>query len=173
VALQVEVELAQMVALYRERKPRRVLEIGVWEGGTLQQWLQHAPPKATVVAVDLAHPRLSDYRAWRQQDTTLVVLFGSSQAAETMAAIAQQAPYDWVFVDGDHALEAVFSDVNLGLTHLRDGGVLLMHDIVPPTGEESYPPGAVLEWLSGTRRLETIVSDEPSEVSHGIGVVYA
>ncbi len=49
--LQVPSELARMVVLYRERKPRRVLEIGVWQGGTLREWIRNAPPGALIVAV--------------------------------------------------------------------------------------------------------------------------
>ena len=57
--LQVESELAQMVALYRERKPARVLEIGSWDGGTMRVWLTEAAPYAKIAAVDLNQDRKS------------------------------------------------------------------------------------------------------------------
>jgi len=50
--LQNQSELAELIALYRDRKPKRTLEVGTYHGGTLYHWLRHAPRGATVVSVD-------------------------------------------------------------------------------------------------------------------------
>lgn len=170
--LQVQSELAQMTRLYMQAKPERVLEIGTWEGGTLRVWLRHAAPAATVVAVDLRHRKRARYEQWRQSDTCLYVVTGSSQEQQTMRDIRDYAPYDWAFVDGDHDSEAVRSDVALCLPLIRDGGHLLLHDVYPPDGDDSYPPGDLFEDLL-TVGLEGYYIGQPggSDVAHGIGVV--
>lgn len=49
--LQIQSELAQVLELYRDRRPKRVLEIGTWQGGTLREWMSGDPD--LVVSVDL------------------------------------------------------------------------------------------------------------------------
>jgi hypothetical protein len=39
--------------------------------------------------------------------------------------------YDLIFVDGLHLHEQAFKDVENGLTHLNDGGIIVMHDCLP------------------------------------------
>src|SRR5690242_21400839 len=46
--------------LYRETAPTAVLEIGCWDGGTLQVWLAGCGPYARVVAVDPEHRNRSE-----------------------------------------------------------------------------------------------------------------
>ena len=50
--LQVACEIEPVLEVYKRKQPRRVLEIGCWDGGTLKLWLQEASPEV-LVAVDL------------------------------------------------------------------------------------------------------------------------
>lgn len=174
--LQVQSELDWMVALYQERKPKRVLEIGTHMGGTLREWLQHAHVGTTVVAVDLLHQNANNYRRWVEPGVTLVTITGSSQAPWTCDAIKRFSGYHWVFIDGDHSREAVRADVFLALTQICSGGVILMHDIVGGDGEV-YPPGQVLSDLENEYRVEhdyriERIVHEGDGSPHGVGVVY-
>lgn len=174
---QVPAELDRLRALYRERAPGRVLEIGVWHGGTLREWLQHAAPAAVVVAVDTAHIDPAEYDSYRKADTSLVVGQGRSQSDEMIFLMEQHGRYDWVFIDGDHSQEAVDSDVELGLRLTRPGGLLLLHDI-SAEHHPATPPRLALERLreQGYRVDEIVEDPEPSgyphDSGHGIGVVY-
>lgn len=172
--LQVESELEEMLALYRERAPVHALEIGVWQGGTLRRWLADAAPSATVVAVDPKHPNADVYDEWRREGgaDVAIAIWGLSEDKEVARTVEFYGPYDWVFIDGDHSLEAVRHDVQTYSPMIRQGGCLLLHDIVPPDGEKSYPPGEVFAALKGKHLTRAIVSSEPSDVSHGIGVVF-
>jgi cephalosporin hydroxylase len=170
--LQVASELEAMRALYRERKPERVLEIGVWEGGTLRVWLEDAVPGATVVAVDLEHRCRDRYEGWQAPETTIEVVTGSSRDFAVMARIRACAPYGWVFIDGDHSAKGVGSDVRTCLPLIERGGLLLLHDITPPAFMDSYPPGELLRELARAGyEISTIVDPEPLQTAHGIGVV--
>lgn len=170
--LQIPSELEQMVALYRKHKPKRVLEIGCWDGGTLRVWLTDAYP-TVVVAVDPEHRNPEAYEGWRRPRTKLHIGNGFSQSADMVALIREYAPYDWVFVDGDHGYAAVRADVDLCLPLVQSGGVLLLHDITPSTVEETPGPLQVFQELQdqGYRTDEFTVA-ERFPWTAGIGVVY-
>jgi len=38
-----------------------------------------------------------------------------------------------IFIDGDHSEEQVMMDVSNSLEHLEDGGLIVLHDTLPPT----------------------------------------
>lgn len=164
---QVPAELDRVRALYRERNPRRVLEIGVWYGGTLREWLATRPE--LVVAVD-PEPRV-DPSDWPY----VIFIKGYSQREETRRQIVSYAPYDWVFIDGDHDEGVVAQDVELALSVTRPGGLILLHDIV---ADELYAPhgtgpGRVFESHRGTWKIVEDLegSGYPPNLGHGIGVL--
>jgi len=43
----------------------------------------------------------------------------------------EYAPYDLVFVDGDHSLEFVYSDLSLVHRYLSEDGIIILHDLDP------------------------------------------
>ncbi len=169
--LQVPSELKQMVALYKERKPNSVLEIGSWDGGTLRVWLQNAVRDATVVAVDLEHRNSQAYGEWTRDDVTLELRIGSSLDNEGREFIIANGPYDWMLVDGDHTLHGAETDVQTCIEAAVSGALMLIHDITPGTRDISYPPQVVFDRLSETYETWTFQDPAPAEWSRGIGVV--
>lgn len=171
---QVPAELNRMRDLYIERAPKRVLEIGVFYGGTLREWLANAAPNATIVAVDPEHQNPNRYDGWKKPSTTLIVGTGRSQDVVIEAQIMLFAPFDWIFIDGDHAQDSVDADVALALQVAAPGGLVLLHDIAaegyPPT-----PPRLAFDKLAETHEAWEIVETPPEEYGaengHGIGVV--
>ncbi len=89
------------------------------------------------------------------------------------AKIAEEAPFDWVFIDGDHSAEGVLSDVRLVLPLMKPGGLLLLHDIESPEGTATYPPGVLFRQMGEREGFRTheIIDPAPQPVAHGIGVV--
>ncbi len=166
-------ELDQVRDLYNERKPRAVLEIGVWHGGTLKVWLTNGAPEL-VVAVDPVHLNPHEYESWRFPDTQLVVVHGAAWDEDATALIRAHAPYDWAFIDGDHIEAAVIHDVALVEPLMRAGGLMLLHDITAP----GYPPlaprkafNALLLDHEGWEINEPRPGWYPSNLGSGIGVV--
>jgi predicted O-methyltransferase YrrM len=170
--LQIPEELQQMVALYRKAKPKRVLEIGCWDGGTLQVWLEKGNP-TDVVAVDLEHRNADAYEEWRKPGTKLHLFTAASQDPVAIKAIQSFAPYDWVFIDGDHGESAVRQDVRTCQPLVRKGGLLVFHDISQAAGEEITGPRVLLEELraAGFQIQEFIEQPGRWRWAHGIGVV--
>lgn len=168
--LQVPSELEQMRRLYQDENPKRVLEIGCWDGGTLREWLTHAAPEL-VVAVDLEHSNREAYEAWRQKGTALHVYTGSSLLGEQQDAIRRHAPYDWALIDGDHSDHGVRTDFETVLPCMRAGGVILLHDITPAAGTADCPVGRFFGELSETFETWAFQDPTPAPWTRGIGVV--
>lgn len=163
-ALQHEAEFAALLALYRMRRPERVLEIGVGEGGTLYHWLQGGPE--LVVALDLYHVDEHRYEAWRPAGTELVVIYGDSASDYCYQQVAARAPYDWLFIDADHHEQAVRRDWKLYGPLVRAGGLVAFHDVAP--SDDQTIEVAPL-WLELKTRYQTTEFVEPD--GFGIGVV--
>ena len=170
--LQVASEFDQLEALYRELKPSRVLEIGVWQGGTLKVWLDGCDPEATVVAVDNLHVNREAYYDWKGLATELIVVHGISQDANTVRHMKSYAPYDFIFIDADHGYGSVRADCDNCLPLLAPGGVLAFHDLVAGVTGHTYPPGQVVNELEADGySVRRFIDHAGSPEAHGIGVV--
>lgn len=171
--LQVPSEFEQLRALYRQRQPKRVLEIGSWQGGTLREWLTLGNPEL-VVAVDPNHQRPELYQGWQKPGTVLVTIAGLSQDRLVQQAVQALGPFDWLFVDGDHVEAAVRKDVRLCVASALPEAVLVLHDIAKGVENQGEPgPRLVFDRLAKQHRTEQFV-EEPygGPWAHGIGVVY-
>lgn len=170
--MQVPSELEQMVALYVDRKPRRVLEIGAWDGGTLKVWLENAVEGAVVVGVDMNHRNSDRYEEWRREHTALHLYTGNSVSLDAHKFIRDHGPYDWMLVDGDHTDGGVRSDAAICLECANPGAVMVIHDITPATGDATYPPQVLFEEFEAagykTQRFQDLT---PASWSRGIGIV--
>ncbi len=127
-------EFERLLALYRERRPRRVLEVGTYYGGTLKQWLRRARKGAHVVSIDSYAYRRADNRAkyadWTPKGVKLTALAGHSQDPAVIAQARALGPYDWIFIDADHTYDAVKADWLRYGAMAATGGVIIFHDIV-------------------------------------------
>ena len=164
--LQREAEFTELLELYRERHPMRVLEIGTYHGGTLYHWLQNAQPGALVVSVDSYATEVDNrhlYREWTPEDVSLHIVEGNTHAPSTLAEVREYSDsYEWVFIDAGHLYEEVRAD---WLTYgLLSDGVVCFHDIL-------YPHVARL-WAEIQAEYETLeIISDPTTEWHGIGVV--
>jgi len=76
------------------------------------------------------------------------------------------APFDLVFIDGDHSHEQSLADLNNALHHLAPGGVIVMHDTLPATAEAATPTkpnnsrpwnGQVYKTALKARKMKSVV----------------
>jgi predicted O-methyltransferase YrrM len=170
--LQHELELERLVDLYRARRPRRVLEVGTFAGGTLYHWLTHAapfPPLTVVVAIDtyLHRDNRDLYPEWMQDGTELVVIEGDSSDTTVISQAAALGPYEWVYIDADHYLESVRRDWQAYGALAAPGGLVVLHDITP-TPDPTIEVDRLWAELEQGHDTETIV--EPG--GFGFGIVH-
>lgn len=182
---QVPEEFDRLREIFIERQPKRILEIGVWNGATLWEWVTNAPSGATVVAVDYFAEDVpvearKAFHDWRP-DACLVSIAGDSTSMTTVGKVLKWAPYDWVFIDGSHVLADVESDWLMYGGMVRNG-VVAFHDVAPHTrpGFDSEAPllweqiknaPSVVVGDPRSYRTEEIIADPPQGWG-GIGIVY-
>lgn len=174
-------EFGELLAIYCACRPRRVLEIGVREGGTLYQWIKHAGPKATVVAVEVGMdgdrsnrtmPDPAGWTAWgEQRGVSVVPIIGDSHDPEVIRQIEMQAPFDFAFIDGDHSLFGVTCDFVVCARLMPDGGIIALHDILRNPGDERIEIWRYWPVIRAVYRTRELLS-EAGQQTRGIGVVY-
>ncbi len=168
-AFQTPWELEQAAALCRSLNPKRVLEVGAWEGGSLIEWMRAKPDLVCVV-----DDQMRNAQTWSMwADTSgidLQLVLGRSQAPEVVAEAAEHGPYDWVFIDADHTYSGVLADWEAYGQMVAPGGCVAFHDIVDR-------PDYGVSWLwrnltatVGARFVEIIERVDPP--AHGIGVLW-
>lgn len=119
---QVEEEFRELLMfLDRYGAPDRILETGVFTGGTLARFAA-AFPEATVVGID---PSPQTERA--PYGTMIVTGSSHDEEVRSKALELLGGPPDFVHVDGDHSLEGVLRDA-LWCVEL-DVPVVAFHDI--------------------------------------------
>lgn len=154
VTLQNSVEFDKVRDIFITLRPRTIIEIGSFCGGTLWHWLRSTAPGARFIVVDKPVP--SDVTGYQSQkeghgglwqkwaDETgqhLTLFIGDSQDPKIIQQVSIMANgADFIYIDGDHEESSVRSDVKNYGSLARDGGVVAFHDIkqsgVKPVWEE-------------------------------------
>jgi predicted O-methyltransferase YrrM len=128
-------EIEVLLELARAERPRRVLEIGTANGGTLYLLAWASSPEAHVLSVDICdYDRLQRrlFMSSAQGRRRVEVMRADSHLGSTRDAVAQffDGPIDLLFIDGDHSAAGVRRDYELYAPLLRPGGLIAFHDIV-------------------------------------------
>jgi predicted O-methyltransferase YrrM len=130
--LQDRAEYEEFLAILKAEGVRSYLEIGLGWGGSLWRIGNSLPVGSRIVGVDRtpdiqAHNNLGECVSElidRGYDASLIL--GDSTDQSTIETVREFAPFDCVFIDGDHSYEGVKSDwVNYGPM----GRVVAFHDI--------------------------------------------
>jgi cephalosporin hydroxylase len=186
-------EIVGLLRLLEQSQPRRIVEIGTANGGTLFMLTQVAVPDATLVSVDLPGGRLGGasssmrhsyprwraglYRGFRRGDQVVNVIRADSRAAETVEDVRRRLPggkADFLFIDGDHSYEGVRRDFELYAPLVEVGGLVAFHDIVESRPGGHGDPGDVPRFwreVSDGRTVEAELVEDPKWGSCGIGVL--
>jgi predicted O-methyltransferase YrrM len=117
------------------RNKRRLAEIGVWEGGTTKMLRQAMAPDGVLFAIDpfpggraglsyqrpIAHGEVS-----RIHNGTVVWLRTGGAQAAIDPRVTAAAPFDFIFIDGDHTFEGLRADWEAWTPHAS--GIVALHD---------------------------------------------
>lgn len=174
----------QFLSILKEENVRSYMEIGSMYGGSLWRVANALPKGSRVVSVDYmvdtpeAQPHLKAcVEELKEIGYDAHLILGDSAAPETIESVRALGPFDCVFIDGAHTLEAVTSDwKNYGPM----GRIAALHDIswndtwksaVP--GRVSKPMGVPQLWdeLKAKHRHKEIRLQQPSNY-YGIGVLW-
>ncbi|MEN3340432.1 MAG: hypothetical protein V7647_4108 [Acidobacteriota bacterium] len=183
-AIQRTWELASLIAIVRRLRPRTVLEIGTFRGGTLACWAHAAAPDARLLCIDRLEPAFGIVQAEAHaahlrrlvlpgQQLTFLPL--DSLLESTAAAVKRElarATVDFLWIDGDHRDAAVRRDFALYSPLMSDGGTIAFHDIHP---DPSMPDNQSHQFWGEIKRSRTvrefIDQDHRGGAGMGIGVL--
>lgn len=181
IAQQKYTELEALLELLNERKPTKILEIGVFKGGTIMAWTHIADDNAVIIGVDLPDGSFgggfndseSDrIKGLKKAQQTIELLPADSHDPKTVEKVSGE--YDFIFIDGDHTYEGAKQDFDNYYPMLKKGGVLALHDIVD---HDRADVGVHILWaeIKNKHRTQEFVDlDFPtnSGIWGGIGVVF-
>ncbi|SSC24651.1 S-adenosyl-L-methionine-dependent methyltransferase, partial [Klenkia terrae] len=104
-------------------RPVRILEIGVYRGGSLDMWRWFFGPDAILVGADI------DERAREVSAPDHLVEIGDQTDPEFLRSLAERhGPFDIVIDDGGHTMEQQIVTAETLFPLIADGGVLLTED---------------------------------------------
>lgn len=110
-------------ARFRSRSPV-VLEIGVFDGGSLEMWRNYFGPGARIVGIDL-DPACKQFEG----DGTLV-LIGDQADRSFLAEVRVRLPHiDIVIDDGGHTMVQQITTFEELYPHLQPNGIYLCEDV--------------------------------------------
>ena len=131
---QIKSEIVNFLEFVEERKPSVVCEIGTAEGGTNFLLGQSISSVNVVIGVDLLINNTAQLRYYSRPGNSHEYITGSSYDEETVRKVdrvLRGRDIDLLFIDGDHAYEGVKKDFEKYRGFVKQGGVIVFHDIVP------------------------------------------
>jgi predicted O-methyltransferase YrrM len=135
-------EIAELLRLLRdELQPKRLMEIGTSNGGTLFLLCQAASDDATLISLDLPGGRFGGgypkwktelYKAFGKGKQEIHLIRGDSHQQSVLNEvyrILKGDKLDFLLVDGDHTYYGVKRDYQMYSPLVRQGGIIAFHDI--------------------------------------------
>lgn len=129
---------------FEGERPKRVMEIGTYNGGTLFAESVLASDDATIISLDLpggkflggySEWKASVYRTFTRAGQRMHLIRGDSHAESSLDEVKRilgGKPLDFLLIDGDHSYEGVRMDYEMYGPLVRSGGVIAFHDIANP-----------------------------------------
>jgi predicted O-methyltransferase YrrM len=180
---QVEEEILQLLYILKDLKPKYLMEIGTFMGGTLFLFCQVADPNAVIISVDLPYGRFGGgYPKWRiplyksfvKSNQKLYLFRLNSHDPKTFKLVQNTLNnqlLDFLFIDGDHSYEGVKLDFEMYSPLVRRGGIIAFHDIVP--GPEKHVGGVPIFWNEIKNQFKTLeIVKDWNRGKAGIGVIF-
>ena len=134
---QIPWEIDSAIKLIANARPRVMCEIGTADGGTSLLFSRFLPTVEVMLCIDLyvKNKELLKLLAPPNQQLQFFDMPSYSQAsAEKVAKVLKGRMIDVLFIDGDHRYEGVKQDFLRYRPFVREGGLILFHDIVEDRG---------------------------------------
>ncbi len=101
----------------------RVLEIGVYQGGSLDMWQWYLGPSSTLIGIDI------DETATQLAAKDKIIVIGDQSDRDFLASVVQRyGPFDIIIDDGGHTMEQQITSIDVLFPSLVEGGVYIVED---------------------------------------------
>ena len=181
--LQVRSEICSLLTLVRELRPRRVMEIGTANGGTLLMWTRVAAPDAQLISLDLRGGawgggygtwKAPVYRRFALPGQRIDQVRGDSHAAsslERVRSLLGGERLDFLMIDGDHSYEGVKQDYEMYAPLVRSGGLVAFHDVAECDPRHQCDVTRLWREVRARHAEQYEFIEDPKQGWGGIGVV--
>ncbi len=102
---------------------KRILEIGAYKGNTTKLMAENTGPETRIFTLDI-DPNHGEAFLGTPEEAKITRIIGDS----TLENASKHAPYDFIFIDGDHSMKGAYRDSLAALEVLSDDGVIFWHD---------------------------------------------
>lgn len=100
------------------------VEIGIFQGGSLQMWKDYFGPKAKIYGIDI-NPACKQF-----EDEQITILIGDQSDKVFLEQVKAQIPsIDILLDDGGHTMDQQINTFEVLFDHIKDGGVFLCEDL--------------------------------------------
>ena len=123
---QIPTELKEFKEWLKGRKIENILEIGVFEGGTVLAW-REVFPEAYILGIDIGIGT-DELRELAKKNRIELMLTTDSHDYKTLEKIKDKS-FDFLFIDGDHSYAGVKKDFKMYSPLVKKGGIVVFHDI--------------------------------------------
>lgn len=119
-------ETYESVASSFRHRPIRMLEIGVYKGGSARMWQRYLHPESVVVGLDID----PDCKRYEDPGANLFIRIGDQSDPQLLRGLVEEfGPFDFVLDDGSHRCsDMIASFCHLFLDGLASPGVYLAED---------------------------------------------
>lgn len=115
-------EAAYIFKTVKENRPKALLEIGIFKGGTTLLLSAAKPDESKLISVDIADFKNEKIKKLLDKNTSLV--------KADSRTFTPPFKIDFIFIDGDHSFDGVKNDFDHYLPYLNQGADILFHDAV-------------------------------------------
>lgn len=170
---QIPWEIESVLNLIAESRPRVLCEIGTFDGGTSLLFSRFLPTVENMLCIDLYVKNKAFLKLLAPPKQSLYFLDMPSYTDATVNKVRKHLNgkmIDVLFIDGDHRYEGVKKDFLYYRSLVREGGLILLHDIKESDGGgRAWAGGVPIFW----KELAAIYPHHEfvhSQDQHGFGI---
>lgn len=178
-SVQIPEEILELGRLVQMTKPRTILEIGTFKGGTFFMWCRSNPQAELLMSIDLpggqygggyekGRERLYREFIFDRSDAAMQLIRTDSHKESTRELVTAGLGgrnLDFLYIDGDHTYEGVRKDYEL-YSPLVSSGLIAFHDICHH--EHGYGVDRFWKEVKTTSRMKEFIAPSSNK---GIGVL--
>jgi len=173
-------ELTELCKRVIAHKPKVIVEIGTWNGGTFFVWCRINPQAKKIISIDLPdgqfgggydEKRIKFFKefAYERNGMDLHFIRGDSKSKDTgskLKEILGDDKIDFLYIDGDHTYEGIKNDFEIYLSYMASDGLIGLHDI--NTLKEGYGVNKYWNEIKNNFRYEEFIKPGSNRMGNGL-----
>ena len=184
VPIQKKNEIRKLLEILKIENPKKILEIGTANGGTLFLLCKILSPNSVISSIDLPEGKYGGdfypewkiplYESFAKSTQKIHLIRDDSHDIKILAKLKKTLEgekLDFVLIDGDHSYNGVKQDFEMYSCLVKHGGMIAFHDI--KNGPKEYVGGVPKFWEEISSRFPSIeIINEDDEPGYGIGIIF-